>query len=72
MKEIKNIDNPLGIEMTREQLYHGVYLTTLPYGFYFESCGTNYGNAIYTMEIPTNHYVVKKVKNETDIDKNSK
>ena len=64
MKEIKNIYNPLGIEMIRKELYHGIFSTTLPYGYFFESNGTNFGNVIYSREIPDNYYTVKKDKNE--------
>lgn len=61
MKELKNIYNPLGIEMVRREMYNGIFSTSLPQGYYFESNGTNFGNVIYSREIPDNKYVVKKL-----------
>lgn len=69
---IKNIDCKYDIEIDRKEIYPTIYEYTLPPDYYFESCGTNYGNVIYARDIPDNHYVIrKKEKNETNINKNS-
>ena len=67
MKElmIKNIDCKYPIEIERKEIYPAIYEYILPDGFYFESCGTNFGNHIYAGEVPENHYVIRK-KDETN------
>lgn len=58
--EIKHIQNPENIYIEREEIYSGVFKYSLPWGYYFESCGTNFGNVIYAREVPDNYYVVKR------------
>ena len=66
---MRNIDNPYNIEIVRKEIYEGIYTYTLPDNYYFESCGTNYGNVIYARAIPDNHYIIRK--NEVTTDKDS-
>lgn len=47
--------------MVRREMYNDIFSTSLPQGYYFESNGTNFGNVIYSREIPDNKYVVKKL-----------
>lgn len=67
---MKNINNPYNVKIDSKEIYSGIYEHTVPYGYYFESCGTSYGERIYTTMTPTNYYTVKK-KDETDTDTNS-
>ena len=69
---IKNIDNPLHIDVTKTEVYSGIFEYRLPIGYYFESCGTSYGNSIWGRAVLDNYYVVKKRENETDTSKDSK
>lgn len=71
MEEIKHIFNPDDIYIGRKEIYSGIFEYSLPWGYYFESCGTNFGNVIYAREVPDNYYTVKKKKNEIDTDKDS-
>lgn len=57
---IKNIECKYPIEINRKEIYPTIYEYILPEGYYFESCGTNYGNRIYAGEIPDNHYIIRK------------
>lgn len=61
---IKNIDNPLHIDIIKTEVYNGIFEYRLPIGYYFESCGTSYGNSIWGRAVLDNHYVVKKVEKE--------
>lgn len=65
------IDNPLNIEITKREIYNNIIEYKVPEGYYFESCGTSYGNCIYGMIKLSNYYVIKKRKNEAETSKNS-
>ena len=69
---IKNIDCKYPIEIERNEIYESIFEYTLPEGYYFESGGTNYGNKIYARSIPDNLYIVRKIYNENNTNKNSK
>ena len=71
MMMYKYIDCKYPIEIDRNEIYPAIYEYVLPEGYYFESCGTNYGNRIYARDITDNFYIVRK-KNEIDTDKDSK
>ena len=57
--------NIIGNNYTKRQIYDGIYEYTCEDGYYFESCGTNYGQSIYGTAELTNKYVIKK-ENEKD------
>ena len=61
---IKNIDNPLNVEITKTEIYSGIFEYRIPSEYYFESYGTSYGNSIFGREVLDNHYVIKKRENE--------
>ena len=67
---MRNIDNPLNVKVERREIYTNIYEYTIPEGYYFESCGTSYGNTIYGREMLDNFYVIKK-KDETNTSKDS-
>ena len=58
--KIKNIDCKYDIEINRKEIYPTIYEYTISEDYYFESCGTNYGNVIYARDIHDNHYVIRK------------
>lgn len=62
----KNIDCKYPIEIERKEIYQSIFEYILPDGYYFESCGTNYGNTIYAREIPDNFYIVRKENKENE------
>lgn len=62
----KNIDCKYPIEIERKEIYQSIFEYILPDGYYFESCGTNYGNIIYAREIPDNFYIVRKENKENE------
>lgn len=68
----RNIDCKYPIEIERNEIYESIFEYTLPEGYYFESCGTNYGNKIYAREIPDNFYIVRKIYNEDNTVQDSK
>lgn len=68
MMMIKNIDCKYPIEIERKEIYNTIYEYTIPSEYYFESCGTNYGNVIYASEVPDNHYVIRKREKENEND----
>lgn len=57
---IKNIDNPLNVKIDKREIYDGIFEYRIPSEYYFESCGTSYGNSIYGREVLDNYYVIKK------------
>lgn len=63
---VKNIDCKFPIEIERKEIYQSIYEYSVPEGYYFECCGTNYGNIIYAREVPDNHYVIKKKDGENN------
>lgn len=63
---IKNIDNPLNVEVTRKEIYDGIFEYRIPSEYYFESYGTSYGNSIYGREVLDNFYVIKQMKDENN------
>ena len=69
---IKNIDCKYPIEIERNEIYESIFEYTLPEGYYFETGGRNYGNKIYARSIPDNLYIVRKIYNEDNTDKDSK
>lgn len=71
MMMYKYIDCKYPIEIERNEIYPAIYEYVLPEDYYFESCGTNYGNRIYARDITDNFYIVRK-KYEIDTDKDSK
>ena len=68
---VKNIDCKFPIEIERKEIYQSIYEYSVPEDYYFESCGTNYGNRIYARDITDNFYIVRK-EYEIDTDKDSK
>lgn len=71
MEEIKHIFNPDDIYIGRKEIYSGIFEYSLPWGYEFWSCGSNYGNRIYAGAITDNYYTVKKKKNEDNINQDS-
>lgn len=66
------IHNPDNIEIIKKEIYNDIVEYTLPDGYYFESCGTSYGNRIYGHIELSNYYVVRKRDNEDNINEDSK
>ena len=60
MEDIKHIFNPDDIYIGRKEIYSGIFEYSLPWGYEFWSCGSNYGNRIYAGAITDNYYTVKK------------
>jgi hypothetical protein len=58
------IYNPDNIEITKKEIYSSVIEYSIPEGYYFESCGTSYGNHIYGRVVLDNYYTVKKREDE--------
>lgn len=55
----------VGSNYTRRQIYDSIYEYTCEDGYYFESCGTNYGNHIFGGDVLTNKYIIKKKDDNT-------
>jgi hypothetical protein len=68
---MEKIFNPDNVPITRKEIYSTIMEYSIPEDYYFESCGTSYGNHIFGTMNLTNYYVIKKRKNETDINKDS-
>ena len=66
------IHNPDNVKITKREIYNDIIEYSVPEGWYFESCGTSYGNHIYGSIQLSNYYTVRKREDETNIDKNSK
>lgn len=65
------IHNPNNVKIEKREIYNDIIEYSIPNDYYFESCGTSYGNRIYGSVKLDNYYVIKKKKDETDIDKDS-
>lgn len=66
------IHNPDNVKITKREIYNDIIEYSVPEGWYFESCGTSYGNHIYGSIQLSNYYTVRKREDETNIDENSK
>lgn len=60
------IDNPLGVNITKKEIYTDIWEFSIPEDYYFESCGTSYGNHIFGRMSLDNHYVIKKRENDKE------
>ena len=60
------IHNPLGVEIQKKEIYDNVIEYSIPEDYYFESCGTSYGNRIYGNINLSNYYVIKKREDESN------
>lgn len=64
------IHNPENIEIQKREIYNDIIEYTIPEDYYFESCGTSYGNRIYGHIKLSNYYTVKKREtNDGAVDK---
>lgn len=54
------IHNPLDVEITKKEIYNDLFEYSVPEGYFFESCGTSYGNHIYGRLVLDNYYTIKK------------
>lgn len=63
--------NPDKVEIKKRQLYNEIIEYSVEEPYYFESCGTSYGQHIFGRINLDNYYSIKK-KDETDTSKNSK
>lgn len=54
------IENPLNVEITKKEIYNDIIEYSIPDEYYFESCGTSYGNHIYGTINLNNYYIIKK------------
>lgn len=54
------IHNPLNVEITKKEIYNSIIEYSIPEEYYFESCGTSYGNHIYGTINLSNFYTIKK------------
>lgn len=66
------IHNPDNVKITKKEIYNDIIEYSVPEGWYFESCGTSYGNHIYGSIQLSNYYTVRKREDETNTNKNSK
>lgn len=66
------IHNPDNVPITKKEIYNNIIEYTIPEDYYFESCGTSYGNRIFGYLELSNYYVIKKRKNEANTEENSK
>lgn len=67
------IHNPLGVEITKKEIYNSIIEYSIPEDYYFESCGTSYGNHIFGTINLSNYYTIKKREtDETSTSENSK
>lgn len=58
------IHNPENVPIAKKEIYNNIIEYTVPEDYYFESCGTSYGNHIYGYIELSNYYVVKKMKED--------
>lgn len=65
------IHNPENVEITKREIYNDIIEYSIPEGYYFESCGTSYGNHIYGHIKLDNYYTIKKRKNADNVNKDS-
>lgn len=66
------IHNPDNVKITKKEIYNNIIEYSVPEGWYFESCGTSYGNHIYGSIQLSNYYTVRKREDETNTNENSK
>ena len=66
------IHNPDNVKITKREIYNDIIEYSVPEGWYFESCGTSYGNHIYGSIQLSNYYTVRKREDETNTNENSK
>jgi len=58
------IYNPENVTITKKEIYSTIMEYSIPDDYYFECCGTSYGNRIYGKLVLDNYYTIKKRKNE--------
>lgn len=63
------IHNPDNVEITKREIYNNIIEYSVPEDYYFESCGTSYGNHIFGFIELSNYYTVKKKKRKNEEDK---
>ena len=66
------IHNPDNVNITKREINNVIIEYSVPEGWYFESCGTSYGNHIYGSIQLSNYYTVRKREDETNTNENSK
>lgn len=64
------INNPDNIEIRERKIYNDIVEYTIPENYYFESCGTSYGNRIYGHIQLSNYYTIRK-RDDSNIEKDS-
>lgn len=57
---IKNIDNPLNVEIKIKEIYNNIFEYSVPEDYCFWSYDTCYGNSIFGRNQLDNFYVIKK------------
>ena len=62
------IHNPLNVEITKREIYNDIIEYSIPDGYYFESCGTSYGNHIYGTINLSNFYIIKKKEEDGQVE----
>ena len=60
------IENPLNVEITKKEIYNDIIEYSIPDEYFFESCGTSYGNHIYGTINLNNNYIIKKRDEQTN------
>jgi len=60
------IENPLNVEITKKEIYNDIIEYSIPDEYFFESCGTSYGNHIYGTINLNNYYIIKKRDEQTN------
>lgn len=60
------IYNPLDIPIEKKEIYDTIWEYRIPDEYYFESCGTRYGNRIYGHLELDNYYTIRKNENDED------
>lgn len=62
------IHNPLNVEITKKEIYNSIIEYSIPEDYYFESCGTSYGNHIYGTINLSNFYIIKKKEEDGQVE----
>lgn len=60
------IYNPDNVEITKKEIYNDIIEYSIPDEYFFESCGTSYGNHIYGTINLNNYYIIKKRDEQTN------
>ena len=61
------IHNPDNVKITEKRIYNDIIEYSVDDPYYFESCGTSYGNHIYGFIQLSNYYTVKKKEEDGTI-----